>query len=490
MSLLILTAKEMSRIEQLAILDGSSAEAFMEEAGRKIAKTIMKRMQRGARVALLIGKGNKGGDAYMAGICLLQEGFYVDAFPLYAKAECSPLNQLMQARFEKRGGKIGSQIDFSQVHFLVDGYLGTGFKGPLDSLLSSVIDQANQSKLPIFSIDIPSGLDGTTGEGANLAIRAHMTIALGCAKSGFFLRDGWNCVGELVVEEFGLPTRYLDQAHVFAKLPDFSALQLPLLVRNRHKYQAGYVIGYGGSKQLSGAPKLSGLAALRSGAGIVRFFYPAEAKEEMHNSAPELLHSVWDETMWTSELQRAKAVFVGPGLGAKSPEVHLWLTTHLQAIEKPCVLDAGALSHEEQYWPKQVVLTPHRGEVLRLLQLQKAPEEEDLLQKCQKLCDRTGAVMVLKGGPSFILGPKKVPVVIDHGDPGMASAGTGDVLTGIIASLLAQGLDCWDAALLGAILHALAGEKAARVKTSYGLIASDLLDYLPEAFRHLHLYRS
>ncbi len=344
----------------------------------------------------------------------------------------------------------------------------------------------NQSRVPILSIDLPSGLHGTTGEGAEGAVRATATVTLGCAKKGFFTRNGWNCVGKLFIKDFGLPENYLKMAKPFAELSDEETLfsWLPKLVRNRHKYEAGYVVGYGGSAVFSGAPKLSGLAALRAGAGMVRLFYPAEAKEEMLNIPLELIHNEWEEKGWVQELKRARAVFVGPGLGNK-PEVGKWLKRYLPTIQVPCVLDADALTADKDIWPKEVVLTPHRGEVLRILGCEKAPEEEKLLEACQNLCDETGAILVLKGGPTFVFGPKRLPVIVPHGDPGMATAGSGDVLTGIIAALLAQGLDCWKGAILGVFLHALAGEEVAKARTSRGMIASDLIEFLPAVFKKI-----
>lgn len=473
----VLTSQEMARIERAAISEGSSAEEFMKAAASKVAAIVQSLADPNLPIALLIGKGNKGGDAFAAGAILLEHGFEVTAYTLHPKEECSPLNQLMRDRFA--GPIVEGTWDFSRCGIIVDGLLGTGFSGELDPRIRENIRLANQSGLPIIAIDLPSGLNGTTGEGAESAIQASRTVALGSAKLGCFLKNGWNCVGKLTVEDFGLP---FVEAEVSAELPtwDFLHKTLPPLIRNRHKYQAGYVLGFGGSKHFSGAPKLSGWAALRAGAGIVRLFHPKETAME---TAPwELIHQEWDESSWNEEMKRAQAVFVGPGLGK---EADRWLKAHLSSIPHPCVLDAEALVPEKKWWPKQSIFTPHRGEVLRLLGLTAAPKEEVLLSLCQKLCDETGTVLVLKGGPTFVFGPKRVPMIIPFGDPGMATAGTGDVLTGILAALLAQGLACFEAAVLGACLHALAGEFAASEKTSYSLVASDLIEALPLAFQKL-----
>lgn len=471
---IVLSAREMARVERLAVADGWSEETFMMEAGARVASLVERRG--GKRVLLLVGKGNKGGDAMAAGARLVDRGLSVDALMMSEKG--SQLNEMMRGRFDEVGGRrVGLEVDFSSYDVIVDGLLGTGFRGELEPLFRKVIERANGSGVGIVAIDLPSGLDGTTGEGAESAIQAAATVALGCAKSGFFLRDGWNVVGKLYVEEFGLPLKYVEGAERFAELPLREELERPKLVRNRHKYQAGYVLGYGGSKIFSGAPKLSSLAALRSGSGIVRLFYPKEAEENMRSVFPELIHGVWDESAWEKEITRASAVFVGPGLGAQ-PGMKEWLQRYVAKVELPFVLDAESMTADLTCLPKQVILTPHRGEALRLLNLGSKPSDEELLAECQAFCDEAGAVLVLKGAPTFIFGRGRTPKVIPFGDSGMATAGSGDVLTGMIASLLAQGLSCWRAAVLGASLHALAGERAARAKGSYGLIASDLIDFI------------
>lgn len=474
----IVSAQEMARIEKRAIDRGCSEEKFMEEAGRKIAAAAMEFVEsrRLPKVAaLLVGKGNNGGDAYAAGVFLLEEGYRVKALPLYREEECSPLNQKFGEKFRKKGGRLEEEI--GKVSLILDGYLGTGFKGKVEMPMAAAIHKANQSKIPILAIDIPSGLNGTSGEVGNCAIHAAMTVALGLPKMGFFLRQGWNCVGHLRVEDFGLPQDAIDEAKEMAYLPDWKKLELPKIVRTRNKYQAGFVVGFGGSKSLPGAPKMAALAALRAGAGIVKVF----SSEEIGQAPLEVICQKWNGKEWSEALQKAGSAFVGPGLG-KGKEVQKWLKKELKKIKKPCVVDADALQPNIPF-PEMSILTPHRGEALRLLGLKEIREEEEFLAKLMKFCERNQVVLILKGGPTFVLAPGKTPVVVTQGDPGMASAGTGDVLTGIVAALLAQGMFCFDAAVLGATLHGLAGEAAAKEMGSYGLIATDLIHFLPKAIQ-------
>ena len=476
----VLTAEETSQIEKSAIAAGSNPEMFMLEAGKKVAlqaKHWIAQTNSPKRIALLIGKGNNGGDAWAAGAWLLEEGYDVSAYPIYDPSECTPLNQKMMHLFMQKKGVIEKHLRFEEQSLILDGLLGTGFKGKLDPKIAHAIDSANLSKKPILAIDIPSGLDGTSGEIRGTAIQAAETIALGSAKSGFFLRDGWNCVGKLKVEDFGLPSECLDKAECFAWIPSEAALNelLPPIVRNRHKYQAGYVLGFGGSKKLPGAIKLSGMSALRTGSGIVRIF----SQEEIGEIPLELIFNSWNEKEWETELERAQAVFVGPGLG-HSKEAAAWLKQILPSIDKKCVVDADAL-HSKQKFPKDAILTPHKGEALRLLNLNEIPSDIELIDRCQSFCAKENVILVLKGAPTYVLS-EKYRVVIPYGDPGMATAGSGDVLTGILAFLLSQGMEPFRAAILGASLHGMAGEAVSAERGSYGMIASDLIAYLHQAF--------
>lgn len=479
MILKVVTAQEMARIEKKAIRAGCSEEAFMAEAGTKIASFAMEYLERHhlpKRVTLLVGKGNNGGDAYAAGLFLLEKGIEVRAWPLYAQKECSSLNQKFQKRFLKKGGEIKSSLTGEEL--ILDGLLGTGFQGKIEEKIGEAIHQANHSGAPILAIDIPSGLDGTTGEVRDCAIVAKETIALGLAKSGFFLKEGWNHIGRLHIEDFGLPSFFIDAAKAVAHLPDRKQLQqfLPPLVRNRHKYQAGYVMGLAGSDRFRGAPKMAGLAALRAGAGIVQIFHNGELGAVPY----ELICQPWDSKKWREELRRAQAVFVGPGMG----DTFQQLQREFKDLSLPSVFDAEALQPDVVF-PKRAILTPHRGEALRLLELKKNTSEEELLAACQTFAQKKKRILLLKGAPTFIFASDQLPFIIPFGDPGMATAGSGDVLTGIVAALLAQGMKEWEAAILGASLHAIAGEEAAKEKTSYAFIATDLIDFLPRAFQRI-----
>lgn len=471
----VLTSLEMRRIEQLAIREGSNEEAFMAEAGRQIALRALfwiEHFQLPKRIVLLIGKGNKGGDAYVAGIQLLEKGIKVRAVPIPGRV--SAFNQKFKELFLKLGGTLSNEYSFEQDALIVDGLLGTGFQGKVESQFSEIIRAANASRKPILSIDIPSGLDGTTGEVIGEAIIASETVTLGAFKSGFFLKNGWNHVGSLRLADFGLPQKYLEKANHFANIPKNFAM--PSIVRNRHKYEAGYVVGISGSTLFRGAPKLAGLSALKTGAGIVRVFH---LDEEIGEAPYSLIFQKWNLKAWKEEIQRASALFIGPGIGKASQ-----FLKQLKTLKIPLIVDADAIQKGVKY-PAKTILTPHRGEVVRIIG--KVSSEEELFDRCQTWVNQTNCILVLKGAPTWIFTQNKIPTIILPGDPGMAKAGTGDVLTGMIAALVAQKMDPIDAAILGCQLHSEAGKIAAQEKTSYCMIAEDLIESLPRAvmkYRH------
>lgn len=477
----VVSAQEMLRIEGMAYAQGKSDRQFMDDAGVSIAR-IAEAYCSHKKFVLLAGKGNNGGDAYTIGTLLLKKGHPVQAIHIYPIEGCSPLCREKYELFRKAGGNAvfadtEDKITFKENVWIIDGLVGTGFQGKAEGLLAAAIEKANHSKLPILAIDIPSGLNGTTGEVGEISIKATLTAYLGLPKLGFFIGQGWDHVGELVWADFGLPSKYIDNAKAEAFLVEEEDLFLPPIKRSRHKYETGYVLGISGSPSMSGAAALASLAALRAGAGIVRLFHsPGMEKASL---PPEIIEEPLSIERIFEECQRASAIFVGPGLG-RTKEMKKFLSNLIPGLSLPTVLDADALYFlaESPDWslPSRCILTPHNREMERLLG--KTPS----LHKCQKYVEDKNCIVILKGGPTFIFHPQSTPYLIARGDPGMAKAGTGDVLTGILAALLAQKMAPKSAALLGVFLHALSGELAAEKETSYSVIASDLIRFLPEAF--------
>ncbi|MDE3055626.1 MAG: NAD(P)H-hydrate dehydratase [Verrucomicrobiota bacterium] len=468
----VVLPQEAARVDRLAIESGSSEEAFVLAAGQSVARCAMEFLPQ--KVTLLIGKGNKGADGLAAGLFLARQGVKVEALLLFPEESSTPLNRVLRNRLASQAvlREVGSDpFPDPEGDLLIDALFGTGFSGSVSGVAETAIRFANSSSRPILAIDLPSGIDGATGRVEGVAIRATLTVALGFAKIGCFLQEGWNHTGELRVEDFGLPLEWQKRAEPVAWLPEATDFVLPPLVRNRHKYEAGYLVGFAGSTLFRGAPKLAGLAALRSGAGIVRIFH----KEDIGETPWELISQRWGKRAWERETERASALFIGPGLGKGSLR---WI----EKIRRPLVLDADALQPGISFPPK-AVLTPHRGEMARLLGYHDLLKEEELLERSQQFAKKHQVILLLKGAPTFLLAHDMAPWILTRGTPGMATAGTGDVLTGMIGAFLAQGMQPHKAAAFAAYLHGVAGEIAAAHKGPYGMMASDLIEALPEALR-------
>ena len=494
----IVKAKEMARVEKLAFEQGVSEEECMQRAGEAVAQAVQYYVGQHhikPPILLLCGSGNNAGDAYVAGRHLKEGGFDVSALALAPFDASSPLCQLQSHRFAQMGGEIryiknGSEISFAEGHLILDGVLGTGFHGEVQGLFREAIEKANRSKLPILSIDIPSGLDGTTGKVGGVAIQAKETLFLGLPKAGCFLGDAWNYVGRVRILDFGLEQKYIAQAKADFILIDeeMLAVLIPPIIRTRHKYEVGYVVGVGGSHGMPGAPLMASFSTLRAGAGMVRLLHPEGMESELSSARHEVIRQGYkegDHNAILKAMERAAAVFIGPGMGTSSAALKM-LRKLLPQISLPCVIDAEALTliaTHDLSLPPQTVLTPHHGEMKRLLKLTEEVPVEQFLKQTHEYSERHRVTVLLKGAPSFVFHPKEVPHLSAFGDPGMATAGSGDILTGIIAGLLAQMKDPLKATLLGAALHAKAGEYAAEKWTSYCLVAEDLLDFLPHAFR-------
>jgi len=488
----VITPQEVKRLEKSA--SGKKQEkTFMLAAGKVIFDSIKTHFPKKKKIYLLIGKGNNGGDAYVAGLEMLKRKYKITAYLLFSEKECSSLNNFFSQQFKKKGGKVKivRQIDdlsFDADGLIVDGIFGIGFSSTLPSIVEEVIKKVNNAHLPIVSIDIPSGVNAETGEVLSSAICADMTIALGFYKTGFFLKQGFNHVGKILVKNFGLTPSIMEGAkekYLLLERDEIKKTLLPKIIRNRNKYEAGYVIGFAGSYNMDGAAKLASLASLRSGAGIVKIFLPEELEYSSQNFPYEVVKLFWskdrlDEIL--AILEKANALFIGPGMGREN-EVLEFLSKLCPKVKKPCVIDGDALyfyANSRISYPENSIITPHSGEMKRLLQ-----QEEFSHEDCQQYVNKKEIILVLKGAPSFIFAKGKKPLIMPYGDAGMATAGSGDVLTGILAALLAQGLSSYDAAILGVHLHAFAGEIAAKIKTSYSMIASDIIDYLPEVLKNL-----
>ena len=480
----IVSVSEMRKIEQKAIDAGITEEVLMGRAGDAIATQLAlltEAYHLEKKVFLLAGKGNNGGDGYTAAVQLIKKGFSVTALQVIECEEGSLCSKKRLA-YKNAGGKFTTE--FAPEGTILDAIFGSGFLGQVPDEVATLIQKVNQSKRLVVAIDIPSGLHGDTGEVSH-AIAAHITLAIEFPKQGFFIGQGWNFVGVIQCLPIGLDPvttelQYLEERDV--------ASLFPKIARNRHKYEAGHVVGFAGSHGMAGAAMLASTAALKSGAGIVHLCHPKECTSEFAGPPWEIVRVGFESLEPVRNLMlKAKACFVGPGVGQTPALEALW-----DCYKDKSVIDADALNwiatSKKSIGPlPHSILTPHLGEMHRLLNIQTSePVTLDFLRKCRAFVEKENTHLVLKGGPSFLFSAGEPILVMPRGDPGMATAGSGDVLTGILTSLLAQGMKAKEAMRLGTYLHAIAGEYAAKDETSYCMTASSIIFHLPYAFKALN----
>jgi NAD(P)H-hydrate epimerase len=489
----VVTPEEMRQKEQSAITSGTSVETLMEQAGKETAGVVLayiKEHNLPQKVLIVAGTGNNGGDGYVVARYLLQEGFSVMVCQI-GKLDPDSLVKKQRRRYEARGGRVvDGKFVLNNESLIVDALFGTGFHGTQQQESINIINAMNASRLPIIAVDVPSGLNAATGEVVDVAIHATITCTMEYPKRGFFFKDGWNHVGRVISVPIGLKITPSSTLQLLEQ-KDVAPL-LPPIVRSCNKYSRGYVVGLAGSHGMAGASLMSSFAALRSGAGIVHLLHPEEASAEFVGPPLEIVkvsYKANEIDKICDSLNRASGTFIGPGLGNLSA-----LDPILKAVFANCtgkmVIDADALTwlaHTSKgtFGPlPNAILTPHLGEMLRFF-----PEKEQItpefIQKCQQFADKNQTNLILKGAPTFLFTPGKTPCISMEGDPAMATAGSGDVLTGILAALLAQGLTPEHAMQLGTYLHGLAGRFAAQKETSYCVTATSLISCLPDAFKTL-----
>jgi NAD(P)H-hydrate epimerase len=435
------------------------------------------------RLAVVCGPGNNGGDGYVLARLARARRLEVVAVGLHESGRLQGDALRAHDEFVAAGGTV---VDWQPqclrgADVIVDAIFGVGLSRPVAGVAAQAIAAINQSDLPVLALDIPSGLHADTGEVLGVAVRAARTLAFIGLKLGFYLGEGPNCTGVVMFDPLELPAQALSHVDVAATLIDEPAVAelLPPRRRTAHKGQQGSVLVIGGNIGMAGAARMAGEAALRAGAGLVTVATRNENVSAIVGARPELMcRGVTSAEEVAALIGRADVIALGPGLGQDE-----WAKTMFDAVlrsERRTVIDADALNllanspQRNPHW----ILTPHPGEAGRLLGKSAAEVQRDRLGAARAIALRYGCTVVLKGAGTLVVTDKACPAICDRGNPGMASAGMGDVLTGVIAGILAQSPDLAAAARVGVLVHALAGDMAAR-RGERGLLATDLLTYLP-----------
>lgn len=467
---------------------GKDQNVLMERAGEGIAHFILdfvshSKMEK--RVFLFAGKGNNAGDGYTACRKLLEHGFAISIFECLSPSQNSLCAKKKEELLKKGRDQVSFVSSIDKEGIILDALFGIGFQGEADEELLEKMDYINTCPLPIFSIDIPSGIDANTGKRGKVAVCANITLACEWPKLGCFLEKGFHHAGSIISIPIGLETHYKDFCLVEpAKITPL----LPPISRSRHKYEAGHVVGLGGS--MPGASILASYAALRSGAGIVHLAHHKDDTASFQGPPWEIVRVSYDKKSSKAIrklIQKAGCCFVGSGAGSRREDLDLFWDDY----KDKAIIDADAISwiaekKEDLGHLPGTIFTPHFGELKKLLDL---PEDatctKEVLYTAREFTCRHNTHMVVKGGPSFIISQDKPILIIAEGSPGMATAGSGDALTGILASLYAQGLPPEYALLLGTTLHGMAGSIAAQKETPYAMTASSIIQALGESFKQM-----
>ena len=514
----IVTAHQMRELDRRTIHEaGVPGKTLMERAGAGVVSAMEDTFGalKGKTVTIFCGKGNNGGDGFVVARHLRQKRIAVQVCLLAQARHLKGDAKLMYQRFVRSAGraKVLSTPSPDHMHrlardshVLVDALLGTGTSSPVTGPFQDAIQAMNSSEVPIVAVDLPSGIDADTGDSLGTAVQAELTVTLGNPKLGIFLGAGIDHACRVHCVDIGIPNQYVEDLHLSIEMLTPATIRpwLPKRRASSHKGTFGHAGIIAGSSGKSGAAALAAKAALRAGAGLVTVGTPASVQTSVASGIPEVMTLPLPETteqtlsrealpLLQTFLQSRSAIGMGPGLSTQTETVDV-VRTLIGQCDGPLVIDADALNALAGHTsllrsrPISPILTPHPGEMARLLgESTAATVNGNRLGIAQDFARTHSSVVVLKGARTIVAHPQGATSISPTGNPGMATAGTGDVLTGILTGLLAQGVSPWEAAQSGVFLHGLAGDLAAQTYGYPSLIAGDLLAYLPQAItRVLH----
>ncbi len=515
------TGEQMRQLEALAIADFEMpVEELMERAGRGLAMLAddfarLSGFSTGP-VRLVAGRGNNGGDVFVAARHLHDMGYHTEVWLAGERrrlgaAATKHLDLMRNASISLE--EVATPQDWEDLidayeggpGLVIDGVLGTGIRGPARGLAAGAVQFVNAlgESSPVIAVDVPSGINADTGQAEGAAVRADLTVTLGMPKRGLLAPEALEAVGTVEVFDIGIPAELADNVQSDLELITVADARrwLPARPRGSHKGHYGHVLILAGAAGYAGAAVLAARAAVRSGAGLVSVLTPECIAATVAAGVPEAMVHAGRQTArgtlaadalgaWGRSLEGFDAVLIGPGL-MPEPETRMLMQALLAATAAPVVADADALN----VWAGDpealkaargpLVATPHPGEMGRLLGLDVAAVQARRRETAAEAARRTGAVMVLKGGGTVVAASGQNININLTGNPGMARGGMGDVLAGLLAGLLAQGLAPFDAARLGVFLHGRAGDRVAWTGSQAGMSAGDVVEALPQTFSYL-----
>lgn len=515
----VATARQMAELDRLSVEKyGIPTLALMENAGRSCAERILRILEdkvgapEEASVAVVCGRGNNGGDGFVIARHLHNRGVYVEVFLLDEEDRLSAdalvqYEILRRLDVERRVVRDAEGVEdlrsfLEEVHVCVDAILGTGLSSPLSGIVREVVEVINLSMAPVFAVDIPSGIDATTGRILGEAVRADYTGTFGLLKLGHVLLPGSLHCGDTDIYDIGIPSKAVFDIDIKTEALDEQVVKSMLSIRppDFHKGDAGRVFVLGGSPGMTGAPCLAGLAAMRMGAGLITVIVPASLRPVVESKLMEVMslgipdgdRGHFSKAMVPELLERiarADVVVLGPGLGS-DPEAAEFVAELVPRIRAPFLIDADGLNalagQVDVLRGAQApcILTPHPGEMSRLTRESVEAIEASRIGAAQHLAEEQNATVILKGARTVIATPKGDVFINTTGNPYMASGGMGDALSGMVAALASQGLSPTDAACAGVFLHGMSADLLLRKHPMSPVSATDVIANIREALQH------
>jgi hydroxyethylthiazole kinase-like uncharacterized protein yjeF len=474
--------KDVRRIEAQAMrCPGHDAWSLMQRAGAAAFARLRACWPAARRIAVVCGSGNNGGDGYVVATLARAGGLQVAVIRIGAEPVREPAAQALAQWREGGGVEVDGLAALAEADVVVDALFGIGLDRAPEGAACEAIDAMNRAGKPVFALDVPSGLNADTGHAPGACVRASSTLSFIAWKRGSWTGVAAAVCGERELAGLDVPDAAFADVAVDGTLMASSALKQALPPRDRdlHKCRAGHVLVIGGDAGFGGAVSITASAAARAGAGLVSVATRSGHVPALLSRQPEVMaRGVSAASELDALIERADAIALGPGLGQSSWS--LALAHRACASGKPVVLDADALNllaMQRIDTSGECVLTPHPGEAARLLGTTTGDIARDRCAAVRKLAMQYDAVVVLKGAGTLVADVDAALRVCPYGNPGMASGGMGDALTGLIAALWAQGLPCFEAAHIGVLVHALAGDRAARTGER-GMLVSDLIGEL------------
>jgi len=511
----LLTTAEMRECDQLATKKlGIPGIVLMENAGRGVAEAIEVDFGSllGKTILIFCGKGNNGGDGFVAARHLLNRGGHITLVLLgksvQVRGDAGINLKVIQSLFKKNGEEKLDFIEFKSLHqlsrlkkpdIIVDALFGTGFSGDVKTPYKEIIHWMNNAGTPIVAVDIPSGINADSGEIGGVAVRAQLTVTMGFKKIGLVAGKGCEHAGKVVVEDIGVPDTGQRFQNFLIQRTDVGRV-LPRRPFDAHKHSVGKIFVLAGSRGLTGAAAMVAQAAMRMGAGAVVLGTPKSVYPILAKKLTEVMVEPLEETAEGSLslvavqkikkfLDWADAVVIGPGLSRQS-ETQQVVWSVVEILNKPLLVDAdglNALAEKVDILKKRrnpdIVLTPHSGELSRLIGISAAEIDRDRVAIARETAKKLNVTLVLKGAPTITAESDGKIFVNSTGNPGMATAGSGDVLAGMIAVLCAQKLKPGEACYCGVYVHGLAGDIARDAYGERGLLATDILAKSFEALK-------